>query len=420
MPAGYAPAHAYTIEFQKRGLPHAHILIILTPDDRFKSIVEVDAAVSAEIPDQALYPNLYATVTSCMLHGNCSHYATTKTGKPPPCWDPERDECKKQFPKAFNDETVFEPDFGYPKYRRRRPTGTPEDDSKQNCWVVPYNPYLTAKYDAHINVEICANVKACKYIFKYVHKGSDRASLRIQRDNGADGVDQDPVDEVEEYREARWVGSAEACWRIYTFEMHANKPAVERLDLHLPNAQGVQFDDEDDLALVLGEEAERETKLTAFFKLNQLRRDQAVVGDLLYTDVTNDHVWKKDLSPKQWQTRQRDTGTISRMHYINPTAGELFYLRYLLLHVPNPTSFEDLLTVNDTVNPTFHAACTARGLLLHDSMPDDTLRECSAWHGGHLLRGLFVYLLLNSDIDNALNLWNGHKTRYVDRFSLVD
>lgn len=48
---GYAPAHVYTIEFQKRGLPHAHILIILTPEDRFKSIAEVDAAVSAEIPN---------------------------------------------------------------------------------------------------------------------------------------------------------------------------------------------------------------------------------------------------------------------------------------------------------------------------------------------------------------------------------
>ena len=35
----------------------------------------------------------------------------------------------------------------------------------QNCWVVPYSPYLLARYDAHINVEICANVKACKYIF---------------------------------------------------------------------------------------------------------------------------------------------------------------------------------------------------------------------------------------------------------------
>ena len=107
------------------------------------------------------------------------------------------------------------------------------------------------------------------------------------------------------------------------------------------------------------------------------------------------------------------------MHYINPTAGELFYLRYLLLHVPNPTSFEDLLTVDGNVCATFHAACEARGLLLQDAMPDDTLRECSTWGGGKLLRGIFVYLLLNNDIGDALNLWNNHKTRYVGRFPLV-
>ena len=177
------------------------------------SAAEVDATVSAEIPDARLYPNLYAIVTRCMLHGNCSHYATTKIGAIPPCWDSDKDECSKRFPKAFCDETVFEPDFGYPTYRRRRPTVTPEDESKQNCWVVPYNPYLSAKYDAHINVEICVNVKACKYIFKYVHKGSDRASLRIIRDDngGQDGAGPDPVDEVQEYRDARWIGSAEAC-----------------------------------------------------------------------------------------------------------------------------------------------------------------------------------------------------------------
>ena len=46
-----------------------------------------------------------------------------------------------------------------------------------------YNPYLSAKYNAHINVEICVSVKACKYIFKYIYKNNDRASLRIVRQN---------------------------------------------------------------------------------------------------------------------------------------------------------------------------------------------------------------------------------------------
>ncbi|CAF4684145.1 unnamed protein product, partial [Rotaria sp. Silwood2] len=37
------------------------------------------------------------------------------------------------------------------------------------------------KYNAHINVEICATVKSIKYLFKYVYKGHDCANIKLQR-----------------------------------------------------------------------------------------------------------------------------------------------------------------------------------------------------------------------------------------------
>ena len=56
------------------------------------------------------------------------------------------------------------------------------------------------------------------------------------------------------------------------------------------------------------------------------------------------------------------------MFYINPNVRELFYLRFLLLNVPSPKLFEDLrTTANGTLFPTFHEACTARGLLNNDA-----------------------------------------------------
>jgi hypothetical protein len=48
-----------------------------------------------------------------------------------------------------------------------------------NCWVVPHNVYLLTKYDAHINVEVCNNIFAVKYLFKYVYKGHDCAIVEI-------------------------------------------------------------------------------------------------------------------------------------------------------------------------------------------------------------------------------------------------
>ncbi len=56
-------------------------------------------------------------------------------------------------------------------------------------WVVPHNVYLSTKYNAHINVEVCNNIRAVKYLFKYVYKGHDHATIEIscQSDNATEG-----------------------------------------------------------------------------------------------------------------------------------------------------------------------------------------------------------------------------------------
>jgi len=68
---GRTVAFIYVIEFQKRGLPHAHILIILDSRDKPRTPAEIDSIVCAEIPNAATHPVLYETVTSFMLHGPC-------------------------------------------------------------------------------------------------------------------------------------------------------------------------------------------------------------------------------------------------------------------------------------------------------------------------------------------------------------
>ncbi|POM77405.1 Helitron helicase-like protein [Phytophthora palmivora] len=75
----------------------------------------------------------------------------------------------------------------YPVYRRRRRApgrllcGRKEWDNKTvNQWVVPYNPFLSQKYNCHINVEVCATSKAVKYIYKYVYKGADMTMVTIE------------------------------------------------------------------------------------------------------------------------------------------------------------------------------------------------------------------------------------------------
>ena len=62
---GRAVAKVYVIEFQKRGLPHAHILIFLRPEDIPHSTDQVDRLVSSEIPDPAVNPKYVYVLRLC-------------------------------------------------------------------------------------------------------------------------------------------------------------------------------------------------------------------------------------------------------------------------------------------------------------------------------------------------------------------
>src|SRR5690242_12245644 len=51
--------YVQVIEFQKKGLLHAHILIILADEDKPQTPEDFDQIVSAEIPNKDIQPKLY-------------------------------------------------------------------------------------------------------------------------------------------------------------------------------------------------------------------------------------------------------------------------------------------------------------------------------------------------------------------------
>ncbi|XP_058764578.1 uncharacterized protein LOC131638036 [Vicia villosa] len=93
----------YTIEFQKRGLPHAHILIFLHPSNKHPTPSDIDRIISAEIPDPVLEPRLYNLVKTHMVHGPCGlanqNSQCMKEGK-----------CSKYYQKKFQSTTVVDQD----------------------------------------------------------------------------------------------------------------------------------------------------------------------------------------------------------------------------------------------------------------------------------------------------------------------
>lgn len=61
---GAVAAYTYVIEFQKRGLPHAHFLMILKPNDKITSSDSCDKYISAELLEKDQNSHLYASVRS--------------------------------------------------------------------------------------------------------------------------------------------------------------------------------------------------------------------------------------------------------------------------------------------------------------------------------------------------------------------
>ncbi|KAL3618462.1 hypothetical protein CASFOL_037544 [Castilleja foliolosa] len=77
---GKVIAVVYTIEFQKRGLPHAHILLFLSKENKYPTPDDIDRIISAEIPDKESDPTYNDAVKTHMMHGPCG-----MVGKYSPC-----------------------------------------------------------------------------------------------------------------------------------------------------------------------------------------------------------------------------------------------------------------------------------------------------------------------------------------------
>ncbi|KAJ4827404.1 hypothetical protein Tsubulata_006455, partial [Turnera subulata] len=159
----------YTIEFQQRGLPHAHILVFLQRNDKNPSPAKIDRIISVEIPDRQEDELRYQAVQNFKIHGPCGVLNLRS-----PCMHDHR--CTKNYPKRYYEETTVD-EQGFQVYCRRRNNNTIVRNGIEvsNQFIVSYSRDLIVKYQPHINVEVCNHARSIKNLFKYIHKGPDRA-----------------------------------------------------------------------------------------------------------------------------------------------------------------------------------------------------------------------------------------------------
>jgi hypothetical protein len=389
----------WTIEYQKRGLPHLHLLLFIKTDAQFLTAANIDRLISAELPteDDVIGQRLKDVIQTTMVHTQCAggngHALCMKDLNPAVVTT-----CHKGYPHDFQEETII-PENGYPLYRRRntgrsftitvpRTAGT-VTAVIDNRRVVPYNPYLSLRYNAHINVEVCGSVQAVKYIHKYIYKGGDKATVSVDSEH----------DEIKRYLHGRYIGPTEAVWRLFEFRMHEEQPPVTHLALHLPGQQPVYFSEHEDLDGIRERIETSMTTLMAFFAYNEQNEDGR---QYLYHEFPEYFVYKGKILG--WQKRKRGTA-VGRMYSASPFMGERYYLRLLLTVVRGPTSYEHIRTVDGMVYPTFKGACIALGLLEDDGEWVALFREGAEFMTGRALRHLFALALQHTTITNPLAIW---------------
>jgi PIF1-like helicase/Helitron helicase-like domain at N-terminus/Helicase len=396
----------YTIEYQKRGLPHAHILVFLRDSDRPLTPEAVDEIVCAELPQPEDDPDgeLFDIVTSCMVHGPCgTMYPNERCMEQAEPGKPKQ--CVKRFPKPFQDRTCIRED-GYPTYRRRqggrmfakRING---QDVELDCrWVVPYNPYLTRRYKAHVNVEICGSVKAIKYIHKYIYKGADRATIRIE----------DRYDEVTKTLNGRYITPAMAIWNIMAFRCHEEKPPVMQLPYHLEGCHMVHFAAGLSMPQLEMAAGQQKSMFIAWMEYNRSHDEGNL--DLRYQDFPMAFRWDKP--GRRWMKRKRNTPAIGRLDAANPNQGEYFELWRLLQRRRGAKSYEDLYTVNGVRCTKPSDACAALGLNFGDDEWQQFFEEVRHASTGHNMRTLFVTACVQGSVRNGRQLWDDFKDAMSD------
>lgn len=310
------------VEYQKRGLPHVHIAVRMGDEQPVTADV-VDRNVRADLPTGNSPNDLWLNqmVQSTMIH-KCTP-ACNKTGGA----------CKFHFPKQAQAVTTVD-DRGYVQYRR---------DTRSE-FVVPYNEFLLRRYHCHINVEVAASVCIVAYLFKYVFKGADSATVSLTRRTGAQpaaagqqggggqgggghgpgggappaGVEQagaggggapqpEPPDALEEFMKVRYTSCTEAVWTFFGGHRCRMQPGVEELPIHAPGEDNVVVDAADDNV------AERldnvMSRIAKYFKrpLNGVKQTLGPAHGAYYSDV-------EPLRPHQDDEDNRDKERVVRLH----------------------------------------------------------------------------------------------------------
>jgi hypothetical protein len=323
----------YVIEYQHRGLPHAHIVVRLNNhpenEEEIAKLRFISKHIQARYPnalplnssaaEKVLYDKYVDLITSKMLH-KCS------TQAPNGCKKDIDARCRHGYSETVQNESDSFDEKGYPVYFRPN-----EDD----LMVVPHNKELLLDWNGHCNVEFCGKTYAVLYLYNYLFKGNQKVHFDL-----ANADDVDKSDEIKVHLRARMLCSMDACWRILGYQTYpSSKPTV--LTIKVKSEQDVIDLRNDgklcDLAVYFDRPdiyQFKNLKFTEFFKTwdysyTRPARYKNIIANL--NPDGNLFSTNRFLKPNLYIfKRLKPEDNIVRMGMLYISAGEMWYLRLLL------------------------------------------------------------------------------------------
>ncbi|CAD5232933.1 unnamed protein product [Bursaphelenchus xylophilus] len=453
---GQCLGYYMSLEFQKRGNPHVHLL--LWTEHKEMSAHVVDEFISARFPDPVADAEVHDKVLRYMIH-DCKEtdLCRDKNGK-----------CTRRYPQEIVPETRIGP--GYVAYQRLERgkdvtapvhSGSKIVDGVQRVYtdrhVVPYNKTLLTWWDGHSNVEaVCTNGTPA-YVLKYILKGNDHAIVQVisefealeaqkqkerelekerQGKLGEDhpfdeneidpekknpnekiyGIEINPktkkvdIHEPEYYMGANYITPQEAHLRIFSFGPVFVSHIVEQIGIHMPGDSHVYAADGEPIENIAQKVSNLNpnvySRLTAYFQYCAENAEET--ADLTYVELNKNYAY--DYKTKTYRKYKKQMKKIVQLREVSVKNKELLALRSIILTVPCLKSFEECRTHEEQIFSTFLEAAQARGLFHSDVLWRHALDQARGRTCKHFVF-LFAQVLIEAGelIEDQLQLWNDYK-----------
>jgi hypothetical protein len=336
-------AFVWRIEYQRRGLPHAHLLF--WTDFQTQIVESVDSVISVRYPKVSPFLDDEEAVADfrVLIESYQKHHHSRRCGVPP-------GPCRFGYPQPAVPRTTI---------RRLRYCFARDVDGGD---IVPHNPFLLAHFRCHHCLEVIHSDQAIGYVLKYCTKNPDAGHVHL-RPVLYEGHVITPDNRLEYYAATRIASAPEAFAGICGFWRHHMKPRVRSLGIHLPGKKivmtsggadrPVQVDVPSPLERYLGRPLGHRYEILTFmeyyaeYSVESKRRSESSDPD--------------QCQPLYYANRMQKP-ILCMLHSVHPRDRERFALRLLLRNFP-ARSWEELRTRNGRIWDTFDEAAHEAGLV---------------------------------------------------------